>query len=114
MNWRRSVRDVAPIREEVAYPLRCPMPTTAPVIVTSNITDFPESVLTGYGIRAVRPDAFAIELLSVERRRFLRAVREHRASLKNPPKSVEEYLSSLAVSGLLQTAQRLKESNDEI
>ena len=84
------------------------------MIVTSNIADFPESILSGYGIRAVRPDAFSIELLSVKRRRFLRAVREHRASLKNPPKSVEEYLSSLAVSGLVHTAERLKESNDQI
>ncbi len=86
----------------------------APVLVTSNIDDFPPALLSGYGIRAVRPDPFAGELLSAEPMRFLRAVREHRGSLKNPPKTVSEYLSALEVCGLPQTAERLKEDRERI
>ena len=36
------------------------------------------------------------------------AAREHRASLKNPPKDVEEYLSTLERQGLTQTAIELR------
>lgn len=79
----------------------------APVIVTLNTSDFPQAVLSGYAIRTVRPDEFACELLAAEPERFLRAVREHRASLKNPPKTVPEYLLSLKISGLPKTVALL-------
>jgi predicted nucleic acid-binding protein len=80
----------------------------APVILTVNRSDFPASVLSGYGIRAVHPDDYALELLDAERERFLRAVKEHRASLTNPPKTVEEYLATLENCGLRKTAERLR------
>ncbi len=85
-----------------------------PVIVTLNTSDFPEATLASHGVRALRPDAFACELLEVQTERFLRAVREHRASLKNPPKTVPEYLSSLEVCGLTRTAERLVDYAEEV
>jgi len=84
------------------------------LIVTSNISDFPVGALSPYAIRAVRPDAFACEMLALKTKPFLRAVREHRASLKNPPKTVPEYLDSLTVCGLAQTAILLAEYEDVI
>lgn len=88
--------------------------SNAPVIVTLNLSDFPASVLSGYGIRAVGPDEYAVELLDQEPDRFLRAIREHRASLQNPPKSPLEYLESLEHCGLIKTAKRLREYVDEL
>jgi hypothetical protein len=34
--------------------------------------------------------------------------RDHRAALKNPPKSVDEYLETLAAQGLLATTDLLR------
>jgi hypothetical protein len=56
----------------------------------------------------VHPDDYAVELLDAERGRFLRAVKEHRASLTNPPKTVNEYLATLEGCGLKKTAIRLR------
>jgi predicted nucleic acid-binding protein len=86
----------------------------APIIVTLNAKDFPAAVLNMYGVRAISPDIFASELIEAEHSRFIRAVREHRASLKNPPKSVDEYLVSLEHCGLVQTAERLREDAGDI
>jgi predicted nucleic acid-binding protein len=86
----------------------------APVLVTLNTGDFPEATLSGYGVRAVPPDAFACELREAEPERFLRAVREHRAGLKNPPKTVPEYLSSLEACGLPRTAHLLRGDEDAL
>jgi predicted nucleic acid-binding protein len=86
----------------------------ASVIVTLNLSDFPASVLSGYGIRALSPDVYAAELLELEPDRFLQAVREHRASLKSPPKSPAEYLIALEITGLTKVARRLQEYREEI
>jgi hypothetical protein len=80
----------------------------ASVIVTLNTKDFPSTVLKAHGIKAMTPDAFACDLIDVAHSRFIRSVREHRASLKNPPKSVSEYLESLEHCGLVRTAARLQ------
>jgi hypothetical protein len=65
-------------------------------------------VLSGYGILAVHPDDYAIEKLDAARERFLRAVKEHRVSLTNPPKTVEDYLATLENCGMRKTAARLR------
>jgi len=36
------------------------------------------------------------------------AARDHRASLVNPPKDVDEYLDTLSAQGLVATADRLR------
>lgn len=42
----------------------------------------------------------------------MRFSKSHRAALRNPPKSVDEYLDTLAASGLVRTADRLREFRD--
>jgi hypothetical protein len=79
-----------------------------PTVVTFNLGDFPEAALAPHGVRAVHPDTFACELLEADTEAFLLAVRTDRAALKNPPKSVEEYLETLRRSGLVETATRLQ------
>lgn len=79
----------------------------APVIVTFNLGDFPEEAVAPHGIRAQHPDDFACELLDESPQAFLLAVRTHRAALRHPPKSIEEYLAALGVCGLTKTAARI-------
>ncbi len=81
----------------------------ADVIVTFNLKDFPEAVLSSYGIEAQHPDEFITHLIDLEPGDVCAAVKRHRQGLKNPPKSVDEYLATLERQGLPETVIQLRE-----
>jgi predicted nucleic acid-binding protein len=80
----------------------------ADVIITRNLRDFPAETLAPYGIAAQHPDPFITHLLDLDAGAVVGAARAHRASLKNPPKEVAEYLDTLERQGLTQTAVELR------
>jgi hypothetical protein len=80
----------------------------AETIVTYNLTDFPADVLASHGIQPQHPDEFIAHLLDVDAVAVCTAVKKQRASLHNPPKTVEEYLATLAGLSLPQTVAGLK------
>jgi hypothetical protein len=80
----------------------------ANLIVTFNLKDFPEEALKPYGIEAQHPDDFLALQLDLAPNTVCGAVKRHRASLKNPPKNIEEYLVTLETQGLAQTVSRLR------
>ena len=86
----------------------------ASVIVTFNLSDFPNSALKPYHVRAVLPDKYLVGLLEDAADLFIMGVRDHRASLKRPPKTVEEYLETLKINGLIRLTQRLAEYGETI
>ena len=65
-------------------------------------------MLEPYGIEAVKPDAFLSELYDESPALFLSAVERLRASLKNPPKTLEELCQGYEKLGLAQLVQRLR------
>lgn len=81
----------------------------AQLIITTNLKDFPEDTLAGFGIEAVHPDLFIVQQMDLHEGAVVHVAREHRASLKNPPRTVDEYLDTLAAQGLVVTADRLRE-----
>lgn len=81
----------------------------AHVIVTCNLKDFPSHLLEPYGIEPQHPDEFVLNLLARAPGVVISAARDHRESLKNPPKTVQGYLSSLEARGLIQTVSVLRE-----
>lgn len=81
----------------------------AQLIVTFNLKDFPVKALEPYGIEAVHPDTFVLQQFDLHQGKILAAVLNHRQSLLNPPKTVDDYLDTLASTGLAMTAERLKE-----
>lgn len=81
----------------------------ADVIVTANLGDFPPEVLGPLGIEAQHPDEFVLHLLDLAPGVVVAAAQAHRESLKNPPKTVEEYLTTLEKQGLPVTASVLRE-----
>ncbi|MFM1899740.1 MAG: hypothetical protein RLZZ216_316 [Cyanobacteriota bacterium] len=83
-------------RHVVAAAIKC----GADLIVTFNLDDFPDHALTIYGIGACHPDSFLVDQLNLDAERVCMAMRLHRSSLKNPPKTVEEYLATLKEQGL--------------
>jgi len=82
------------------------------VIVTFNVKHFPSESLAQFGIEAQHPDLFIIHLLDLALARVLNAAKRQRASLKNPPKTAEEFLDTLAGQQLPETVARLRDYAD--
>lgn len=82
--------------------------TSASVIVTFNIDDFPSATLSAFGIEAQHPDDFINRLIDLSRAAVCAAAKRHRASLKNPPKTVDEYLRALERQRLPEVVSRLR------
>lgn len=72
----------------------------ADYIVTFNLKDFPKSALEPWELEAQHPDTFLVDLFNMAPNAVTDAVRECRQRLKNPPKSVEDYLAILGRQGL--------------
>lgn len=81
----------------------------AQTIVTYNLSDFPKSSLAKYEIDAHHPDDFLRHLLDLAPAKVIGTVQETRKSLKNPPKSPNDYLAILEQQSLPQTCAYLKE-----
>ena len=82
--------------------------TGAGAIVTYNLKDFPEEKLSPYGIEAQHPDEFITHLIDLDSGAVVAAAKAHRGSLKNPPFTVQEYLTILERQGLTQTVSMLR------
>lgn len=91
-------------RHVLAAAMKC----GAELIVTFNLKDFPSSTLEEYGVEAIHPDDFITDLLDLDTSACIQAVREMRASLKNPPKTQDELLATLLKQQLPQTVNRLE------
>ena len=86
----------------------------ADVLVTKNLKDFPADRLASFGIKAQHPDIFVLSLLGLHGRPALATVAEHRASLRHPAKTVDEYLETLLAQELLQTVDFLRRHHARI
>ena len=84
----------------------------ASVIVTYNLSDFPSSLLKEYGIIAQHPDLFIIQLIHLAPSMVCTAIKRLRLSLKNPSKTVNEYLSILEKQRLNKTINELTNYKD--
>ena len=80
----------------------------ADVIVTYNLTDFPEKELQKYGITPQHPDEFLLHLFNLAPSIVCAAARTHRARLKHPPKTTAEYLETLERQSLTQFVAALR------
>jgi predicted nucleic acid-binding protein len=80
----------------------------ADLIVTVNRKDFPAEKLNRWGIEAQHPDEFLTQQFHLSQPVFLQTVKTVRMRLKNPPKSVEDYLDTLRSQGLLATVKAIE------
>ena len=80
----------------------------ADLIVTFNLTDFPEENLRDYGIEAQHPDEFVGHLIDLAPSQVCTAVATVRARLQNPPKTVTEYIDTIEQQQLPRTAAALR------
>lgn len=91
-------------RHVLAAAIRC----NASVIVTFNQKDFPDAVLSAYGVEAQHPDVFVDNLFDLEPAAVVGAARRQREMLKHPPMRVDRYLDILQRHGMVQTCKALE------
>lgn len=72
-------------------------------IVTHNLEDFPAEKLEPYGVEAIPPDEFVLDLLDLAPGAVLRVLNEQQASLRNPPRTLEELIETLEGTGLVRS-----------
>lgn len=80
----------------------------AGTIVTYNLKDFPVAVLAPLGITAQHPDQFIEHVFDLSPAAVIKAVADQRASLHNPPKTVEELFDGYLRQGLAATVALLR------
>ena len=77
-------------------------------IVTFNLKDFPAEQLARYRITTQHPDVFIANLFARESAKVCEAAAAQRRSLRNPPKTREEFLDILSKQRLPQTVALLR------
>ena len=88
--------------------------SSASIIVTYNLKDFPPKATKEFGIEAQHPDEFLNHLIDLSPHIVCAAIRRLRLSLKNPPKDTEEYLNILRNQTLPRTVSKLEKFIDMI
>jgi len=84
----------------------------AGVIVTYNVKDFPAECLSRFQVDALHPDEFIAHQFDLSPPKVAKAVRDQRASLKSPPRSVRELLDTFLSLGLASTVSALEDMQD--
>lgn len=97
-------------RHVLAASIRC----HANAIVTFNLKDFPVAYLRQFAIEVLHPDDFIYAQLDLAPALVCKALQRQRKSLKNPPKTVQEFLAILQKQQLVQTVHALKDFADLI
>jgi predicted nucleic acid-binding protein len=68
---------------------------SAQVIVTLNLSDFPQAALDPYNIEVQSPDEFLEHLFDLDPDRMVKIVMEQAAELRNPPQTPRDVCASL-------------------
>lgn len=85
-----------------------------PLILTFNLADFPPDKLAESGVEAKHPDELFAQLLVAARDEFCAAVQLQRTALKNPPMTIQKFLSNLENAGLTRTVALLSDRLDQL
>jgi predicted nucleic acid-binding protein len=80
----------------------------ADCIVTSNLKDFPVSILAAHGIEVIDPDTFIINQWDLDPITAIAAFKRMRTRRKKPLSSPEDFAYAMEVGGLPITADRLR------
>jgi len=82
--------------------------TGAQAIVTFNLRDFPGGQLAPFGVEAIHPDDFVVDLIDLAPGVVTNVVAEQAAALRNPPRTIAEMLDTLRDQGLPQAVAKLR------
>lgn len=107
-NYRELIQSLSLPDPDDRHVLAAALRAGASVIVTFNLGDFPAAQTKLHGVEAQHPDEFVRNLLDLEPARVCAAVEDQRRSLRNPPKTVDEFLDILLRQSLPQTVATLR------
>ncbi len=82
--------------------------TSAAIIVTDNLKDFPETILAPLNLEARSADAFIADTIALDPGRAVAAIKRMRSRLKRPDKTAEILLLDMEAAGLTETVDVLK------
>jgi len=80
----------------------------AETIITNNLKDFPERVLSHFNIEAISPDHFLNDQWDLAPEVVLHSLKKCRERLVNPPFTADEYLQSLTKHGFIKSVARIR------
>ena len=80
----------------------------AQAIVTFNLKDFPASAMSKYGIEALHPDDFVLDMIDLAPGAVCAALVKQANALRNPPVTVQQVLDTLVGLGLVQSTAKLR------
>ncbi|MRX42971.1 PIN domain-containing protein [Agromyces kandeliae] len=81
----------------------------ADVIVTENVSDFPEAALRPFGLAAIRLDDFLLDQFDLGPSATCQVITEQAAAMTHPPVAAEVLLARLARSGAPKFAEAVSE-----
>jgi hypothetical protein len=112
-DYESIIQDVSLPDVDDRHVLAAAIVAGAEVILTLNLKDFPKSALPP-AIQAIAPDAFLSQLFDEFPESFLSTMQEHRRTLRKPSKTAEQYLATLAASGLSELVRKAGAFKDSI
>lgn len=77
--------------------------------MTENLRDFPSAAVAKYGIEAIAPDDFIADIFDINPAVVMGAIKRHKQSLKNPPKTWSQYFDSLFAGKMQQTVTLIRQ-----
>ncbi|WP_161596025.1 PIN domain-containing protein [Flavisphingopyxis soli] len=81
-------------------------------IITSNLKHFPPDALDKFGIEAVHPDDFIVNIIDLDSNKALGACKRHREAMTKSAPTVEEFLERFKIAGLIQAHHRLCQNKE--
>lgn len=80
----------------------------AQAIVTFNLKDFPAPALSKYGIEALHPDDFLLDLIDLAPGALCAAIVQQASALRRPSMTTGQLLDTLHTLGLVESVARLR------
>jgi predicted nucleic acid-binding protein len=84
----------------------------ADAIVTANIKDFPQNLMKDFELEVRHPDDFLLDIITLDGKRAVAALQNHRRSLTKSNPSAFEYVGRARACQLIQTHAKLQDYLD--
>lgn len=91
----KALIDAMPINSKDRHVLAAAVVSSADIIVTQNLRDFPNEQLSQFEIEAISPDAFLLDLFNIDPERMKRVLIKQAGRLRKPAMTVTEVLNVL-------------------
>ncbi|MDO5665799.1 MAG: PIN domain-containing protein [Bacteroidia bacterium] len=106
-NYATLIKNLELPDDKDRHVLAAAIKTSADVIVTNNLKDFPEEYLDAFGIKVKTADDFLTDVIDLNSQQALAAFKEMVLNKRNPDLNEYEVLEQLRKNGLTDTANYL-------